>query len=209
MMLTDQQIDFIEAEIKARGISVPDLAESLLDHFCCAIEFEMKQGLSFENAWRKTYLQVSPDGLEEINREVQHIIYQKHHNMKKFVFILGFASAFIFTVGYWFKVAHWPTANFNMVLGSTLFALAFLPMYFLLKYSTDKSLGRAKKKASYILSFALALVICIGIPYKLLELPGENIFFLANCIIFSLIFLPRVFLNWYKDSYGLPVQANS
>ena len=198
-MLSDQQIDFVEAEIGKRGITVPDLADSLLDHFCCAIEFEMEQGVDFEAAWRKAYLQVCPDGLEEINREVQHIItHQKHHIMKKFVFILGFVSALIFTVGYWFKINHWPTANVNMVIGSTLFSLGFLPMYFLMKYRIDQGLGKLKAKSSYILDFALALIICVAIPYKIMGLPGAGILFAVNCFVFTLVFLPRVFLTWYK-----------
>lgn len=198
MRLTDQQIDFVEAEIRDRGISVSDLAESLVDHLCCVIEFEMEQGLNFEEAWQEAYLRVCPDDLEEINCEVLQIIsHQKHHIMKKFVFILGFVSALIFTVGYFFKILHWPTANFNMMVGSTIFSLGFLPMYFLLKYRVDQSLGAVKAKSTYALNFALALIICIGVPYKLLGLPGANIVFFGNCFIFCLIFLPKVFLNWY------------
>lgn len=201
MMLTEQQLDFLEAQIKERGITDPDLADSLLDHFCCVIEFEMEQGINFEDAWRKAYLQVCPDGLEEINREVLHInAHQKHHIMKKFVFILGFVSALIFTVGYFFKILSWPTANFNMVLGSSLFSLGFLPMYFLLKYRIDQSIGAEKAKSSYVLNFALALIICIGVPYKMLDLPGSNVLFLVNCFIFCLVFLPKVFLNWYHKA---------
>lgn len=204
MMLSEIQIDFVEAEIKNRGITNLDLADSLLDHFCCAIEYEMEQGLNFKDAWRKAYLQVCPDGLEEINREVQQIItHQKHHTMKKFVFILGFVSALIFTVGYFFKILHWPTANLNMTIGSTLFSLGFLPMYFLMKYRVDQSLGAVKAKSSYVLNFALVLIICIGVPYKMLELPGSNIIFLVNCLIFSLVFLPKVFLNWYQSAGAL------
>ncbi len=198
-MLTDQHIDFVAAEIEARGVTQPDLAESLLDHFCCAIEFEMEHGLSFDDAWRKAYLQVCPDGLKEINREVQHIItHQKHHTMKKFVFILGFLSAFVFAVGYFFKILHWPTANINMTIGSALFSLGFVPMYFLLKYRIDQSQGTAKPKFNYLLDFGLALIICLGVFFKVLDLPGANIIFFANCFLFTLVFLPKAFLGWYK-----------
>ena len=201
MTLSDEQIDYVEGQIKEYGITVPDLAESLLDHFCCAIEFEMDQGLPFEEAWRKSSFQICPDNLEEINREVLAInSHQKHHIMKKFVFILGFVSAFIFTVGYWFKTNHWPGANIQMIIGSTAFSLAFLPMYFLMKYRIDQSLKKLKSKSTYILNFALAMTICIAVPYKVMELPGANILFYLNCIIFSGVFLPRVFLNWYRKT---------
>lgn len=206
MMLTDRQIDFVEAEIRDRGITYPDLAESLLDHLCCAIEFEMEQGINFNDAWRNAYMQVCPDDLQEINREVLQIItHQKHHIMKKSVFILGFVSALIFTTGYFFKIFHWPTANINMLLGSSLFSLGFLPMYFLLKYRIDQSHGVSKAKSGYVLNFALALTICIGVPYKILDLPAANILFFANCLIFSLVFLPKVFLNWYRGAGELKV----
>lgn len=201
MMLNDQQVAFVEKEIRERGITHPDLADSLVDHFCCVIEFEMEQGINFENAWRKAYLQVCPDGLQEINREVQQIItHQKHHTMKKFVFILGFLSALLFTVGYLFKILHWPTADINMIIGSSVFSLGFLPMYFLMKFRIDQGLGSVKPKSSYMLNFALALIICIGVPYKIMGLPGANFIFFANCFIFTLIFLPKVFLSWYKKA---------
>jgi len=198
MMLTDQQIDFVAGEIKNRGISVPDLADSLLDHLCCVIEAEMELGLNFQDAWQKAYLKVCPDDLEEVNREVQQIIiHHKHHTMKKFVFMLGFLSAFLFTVGYFFKILHWPTANLNMIIGSSLFTLGFLPMYFYMLYKMDQDKGVSQSKHRHLLNFALALTICIGIPYKILDLPGSIIIFLGNALIFSLVFLPRVFLNWY------------
>ncbi|HEX2899845.1 MAG TPA: hypothetical protein VHS96_09015, partial [Bacteroidia bacterium] len=131
--LTDQQLDFLEQEIQQRGISHPELGGQLIDHFACSIEAEMREGLGFHEAYHKVYMQVSPNGLEEIDHSMTLVIlHQKYAFMKKFVFLLGFASAFIFGVGYIFKNMHWPTANIQIMLGSVVFTFAFLPLYFLL-----------------------------------------------------------------------------
>ena len=208
MILTNHQIDFLEQELQTRGITVPSLAEDLLDHFCCSIEQEMGNGLAFEEAYRKTYLEVCPDGLREINHETQLIvIHQKHSTMKKLVFILGFIAAFTFVTGYIFKLNSWPTANLNMTIGGLLFSLGFLPMYFVLKYRIDQSLNQAKSKGLYVLNFAMVAFICIGGPYKVLDWPGANVVFFGGLLLFLLVFLPKVFLSWYKKTGELRMES--
>lgn len=197
--LTDQQIDFLEQEITHRGISHPDLGHQLLDHFACGIEREMEEGLGFHEAYHKVYMQVSPNGLEEIDHNLTLvIIHQKYSIMKKFVFGLGFASAFIFGVGFIFKSMHWPTANIQIMVGSTLFTLAFLPLYFWLKYRSDKELGRTKPVVNYLLNLLLVMVLALALPYKQFHWTGSEEFFFIAQLLLAFVFFPKVFLGWYK-----------
>ncbi len=56
--------------------------------------------------------------------------------MKKSVYVLGFLSSFLLSIGLFFKMMHWPTANILIGFGFLLLAFGFLPAYFLGKYKT-------------------------------------------------------------------------
>jgi hypothetical protein len=197
--LTDQQLDFLEQEIRQRGITHPGLGDQLLDHFACGIEHAMEDGLGFHEAYHKVYMQVSPNGLEEIDLSMTLVIlHQKYYAMKKFVFLLGFISAFIFGIGFIFKSLHWPTANLQIMIGAVLFAVGFLPLYHWLKYSADRETGRTKPVFNYVFNLALVLVLALAIPYKQFNWAGhEWYFFICQCLL-AFVFLPKVFLGWYK-----------
>ena len=47
MTLTDEQIDWIAADIHAHGIRLGDLQENLLDHLCILVEQGLEQGADF------------------------------------------------------------------------------------------------------------------------------------------------------------------
>lgn len=197
--LTDQQLDFLEQEIAHRGIHHPELGHQLLDHFACGIEREMEEGLGFHEAYHKVYMQVSPNGLEEIDHSLTLvIIHQKYSTMKKFVFGLGFASAFLFGVGYIFKGQHWPSANELILVGAVLFSFAFLPLYFWLKYRADRELGKQKTAISYVLNCLLVMALCVAMPYKQFKWVGHEEIFLIGQLLLAFVFFPKVFLGWYR-----------
>lgn len=206
--LTDQQLDFLEQEIELRGISHPHLAQDLLDHFACGIEQEMETGIGFHEAYHKVYMQVSPNGMEEIDQAMHLVIlHQKYSAMKKFVFVLGFVSAFLFGVGYIFKTMHWPTANVQILLGSVMFAFVFLPLYFRLKYSADKEMGRAKPVLNYVTNCVLVIALSIALPYKQFKWPGNHEVFLIGQLLLAFVLFPKVFLGWYRKFTDSPSAA--
>jgi hypothetical protein len=206
--LTDQQLDFLEQEIRDRGIRHPDLGDQLLDHFACGIEREMSAGLGFHEAYHKVYMEVSPNGLEEIDRSMTLVIlHQKYSTMKKFVFALGFGSAFLFGVGYIFKSQHWPSANIQILVGAVLFTFAFLPLYFRLKYKADREVGRAKPVINYVLNLALVMALALAMPYKQFKWAGNEEFFLVAQLLMAFVFFPKVFLGWYRKFSDSPSVA--
>lgn len=208
IMLTDQQLDFLEQEIQQRGIDHEALGTQLLDHFACGIEREMEAGLGFHEAYHKVYMQVSPNGLEEINHSMTLVIlHQKYAFMKKLVFVLGFSTAFLFAVGFIFKNMHWPTANLLITANAVVFTLAFLPMYFRLKYVADRESGRARPALNYVLNCLMVMVMTLALPYKFMEWPAANWVFLVGQCILAFVFFPKVFLGWYKKFNETPTAA--
>lgn len=59
--LSEQNIEFITQVIKKSKIESTEMKEDLIDHFCCAIEEEMGNGLSFEKSYDKAYRNICPD----------------------------------------------------------------------------------------------------------------------------------------------------
>jgi hypothetical protein len=206
--LTDQQLDFLEQEIQRRGIQHAALGDQLLDHFACGIEREMEAGLGFHEAYHKVYMQVSPNGLEEIDFSMTLVIlHQKYALMKKFVFVLGFTAAFVFAVGFIFKNMHWPTANLMILIGAAVFTLAFLPLYFRLKYVADQATGRARPVLNYLLNCGMVMVLTFAMPYHVMHWPASNwIYLVAQCIL-AFVFFPKVFMGWYKKFTDTPSAA--
>jgi hypothetical protein len=63
LSLTEEQVAFIENDIKVRGITSPDLSIDLLDHICCLIEHELDEYRNFEAVYQKTLLLFGDQGL--------------------------------------------------------------------------------------------------------------------------------------------------
>ena len=206
--LSDQQLDFLEQEIQQRGIQHPALGDQLLDHFACGIEREMDAGVGFHEAYHKVYMQISPNGLEEIDQSMTLVIlHQKYSLMKKSVFILGFVAAFIFGVGLIFKNMHWPHADLLTLYGSLGFTFGFLPLYHLLKFKADREMGREKPIFNYAFNLVLVMVLAMGLPFKQFNWAGSSEYFVICQCLLAFVFLPKVFLGWYKKFNETPVVA--
>lgn len=199
IQLSDSQVDFLAEEIQKRGIAQPGLADGLLDHFCCSVEAKMAEGQGFHEAYHQAYMEICPDGLREIEWATRIVTLQHQYStMKKIVFAIGFLGAFFFANGSFFKSMHWPTANMQILIGGSLFALAFLPLYFLLKYKADAQLDRAKHPATYVLNLVLVMLLAAIIPYKILHWPYAEYMMVAGQLLLAFVFLPKVFLSWYR-----------
>ena len=199
MKLSEQQIDFLALELEKRGATQPEFAGEMLDHFCCAIEAEMESEDQFQNSFRKAWMEICPDGLEKLNREVVYVsLSNRFKLMKKLVFIIGFISGFLFVVGYTFKTQHWPTANVQIMLGTLLFVAGFLPSYLYMKFKHDRAAGKTRAAGYYFLDYGLAALMAVFTPYKIMHWPGSNYLFLIGLLVLAFVFLPKVFFNWFR-----------
>jgi hypothetical protein len=108
-MLSESQEEFIKREIDSSSVELATLKDDLFDHFCCSIEIEMKGGKSFEDAYKTVYQAVCPNGLEEIERETFFLLnLKKILFMKKFMYSLGLLTTISTSIGWLFKILHWP-----------------------------------------------------------------------------------------------------
>ena len=201
-MLSQKEVDELAAHINQSNISNQDLKDDLLDHFCCFIENEMKKGVSFEDARRLAWQQICPNGLDEIQQETIYLLNaNKIMMMKKLMYIIGLLSAISLSMGFLFKLLHWPGGGYMATFGFLGFVLLFMPMLAIDRYklTLNKALS---EKLKIILGFTSAAITGLAVLFKTLHLQGADILLVLGIILFSLGFLPFLFFRMYKKSVG-------
>ena len=120
--LTEQNIDFITQVINGSNIESVEMKEDLIDHFCCAIEEEMKKSLNFEKSYDMAYQNICPDGFDEIRRETVFLLTSKKLKaMKRLLFLSGYLSAIGIVSTVVMKFGHIPLAGSVLMLTAVNF----------------------------------------------------------------------------------------
>ncbi|MEO1627214.1 MAG: M23 family metallopeptidase, partial [Bacteroidota bacterium] len=95
--LTDFHIHYIKARLEEEGLEYGPLKEELLDHLCCAIEDQMKDGAHFHIACEKAFAAFGKDGIQKIQLQTIRSLNQKSQLMKiiaaAVLFLLGAYSS--------------------------------------------------------------------------------------------------------------------
>jgi hypothetical protein len=119
-ILTEQNIEFVIKKINGSKIESSELREDLIDHFCCAIEEEMKKGLSFEKSYDKAYQNICPDGLDEIRRETLFLLtHKKNKALKRLLYLSGYLTTIAITTTIYiiiFQSHHIPGSSIYLVV---------------------------------------------------------------------------------------------
>jgi hypothetical protein len=199
LSLTEEQIAFIENDIKVRGITSPDLSIDLLDHICCLIENELDEYRNFDTVYQKTLLLFGDKGLKEIQDETNRLLTFKHYYfMNSTMKISGYVSSLMILLGSIFKIQHWPGANVLILIGVFFLAVLFLPLLFILKFKSTEENNRSIVLS--IIAFVSAALICIGILFRILHWPGARMMTMIGCTLLLLGYLPIYVLSIYKNT---------
>lgn len=199
-MLTNENIDFIRNEIQKSSISIPELKDDLLDHFCCFVENELKKGKTFENAYSKATIEICPNGFGEIQEETIYMLnYNRIIIMKKIMYGIGFLTSVSISVGGLFKLMDWPGGGNLFTYGFLGFVLIFIPMLAIDRYKlhVHKALS---EKLRLILGFCSALIIGLAVLFKMMHLQGASILLVLGACLFAFGFLPFLFFKMYRKS---------
>jgi hypothetical protein len=195
--LTNEQIDFINNDIRARGVEMDSLRENLLDHVCCIIENKLEENGDFDSFYQSTIRAFYKEHLWEIEEEtISLLIFKNYYLMKKFMIINGIFSAFAIMAGICFKLMHWPGAALIMPLGLFSASLVFLPLLFTLKAREQQN----RRDKFLIATGALAAIaISLSFLFKILRLPGAMYMFYGSLTIMLIIFLPVYFFGGIRN----------
>lgn len=199
VQLSDEQVDEICQRITSDGVTTTALQSGLLDHYCCYIEDEMNNGTDFEQAYKKAFMAITPNGMHEIEEELFFLMnFKKQTNMKRIIYGTGFVATFLVSMGLLFKTLHWPGATVMMFSGFgaliiTMAALLIHSLQYMDKYSTSY-------KVRIYSGFLAGLLVSSGSMFKTLYFPTANIQIMLGMLILNLVFLPLFFYQLYKQS---------
>lgn len=139
MTLTDEQIEYIDTNLKFYGVASGELRGDLLDHMCTFIEegnftdFDT----AYAEALKKFGGYTAMSGLQ--HETYLQVSFLKMIKRKKIFYISSFVTVAIIITGCLFKLFHWPGAMVLIFLGilSVIFIVA--PLYFYQRFESSKS----------------------------------------------------------------------
>jgi hypothetical protein len=200
-MLNDEKTEYIRREIEKSTISIQDLKDDLLDHFCCFIENEMSNGESFEDAFTKAKKHICPNGFDEIQKETIYLLNtNKIIAMKKLMYSIGLIAAIGTSTGVLFKILHLPGGDQLFTYGFLGIVLLFIPMLAIDRYKLSLS-KVLSERLKIILGFTSAMIIGVAILLKLMHLKQfGDLLLIAGAVIFILGYLPFLFFRMYNKS---------
>ncbi|MBL1281387.1 MAG: hypothetical protein COA33_014000 [Fluviicola sp.] len=189
--ITDDEIDFILADIERKGIVTEDVRYNILDHVCCIIENELPQNGNFKEFYRNTIARFYKKELLEIERETENLLTFKYYfAMKRTLKIIGLLSVIFILLGAVFKAMHWPGAGVIIVSGFFFFCFIFIPLNIILTFRDDK---KATNRLVITLGMILTTTGIFGLLFKVMHWPLANILFQGSLAVFGLVFIPLYF----------------
>lgn len=196
--LSEQQIDRILNDIRARGVKTESLQLNLLDHICCIIERDLEPDGDFEDFYQRTIKTFYKSELREIEEEAELLLtYKNYYAMKKAMMISGAMSAIFLSAGIFFKFQQWTGASAGILIGITLFSLVFLPLLFLLKVRENTVV---RDRVIYALGTLSAILFSLAILFKIMYWPGANVMGVSVIVLMSCVFLPIYFFSGIRHA---------
>lgn len=194
--VSEEEVEFILADIEARGVVLEDLRDNLLDHMCCIIEEEMNETEDFKVFYESVLPRFFKENLLEIQVETDNLIkFKNFYSMKKIMKISGIATVFFTTAGAILKTMHLPGAGMAIVLGGFTFSLVFLPLLIALKFRDEES---KVDKAVFSFGFIIAIILSAGLVFKLMHWPFANVMMLSSTVVFTFLYVPLYFFTRVK-----------
>lgn len=134
MILSEQQIKFIEKNLVLYGVKSKDLRDDLLDHICTYIE--ANESSDFDSLYQ--------EALQKFGGYASFQNLQRETNMQKFAkeiitinklkFLAGFMVILLLIMSLVFQMMQWPYANIWLLGAILVSILVILPIHFYTKY---------------------------------------------------------------------------
>jgi hypothetical protein len=197
MTLSEWQIGQVESRIDESNIGIEELRHDLLDHLCCCIEADMTAGLSFELALRRAWIQVCPNGAQEIETETLFLLNKTIYLMKKITYLSGLFASVFMIIGSLMRFLHWTNSNSVFAIGILSFAFIFLPLFLSSRFRDS---ANAVEKAGNIAGIAGAIITGAGVSFKMLHYPGADLLIITGICLLTFVLLPFLFYSAYKKA---------
>lgn len=120
--------------------------------------------------------------------------------VKKISAVLGAFVGFILVTGTLFKIQHYPGASVMMILGLTLFAAFFIPLYFVGRVIEEKL---TIAKIAHIVAIFTLSTLTIGLLFKIQHYPGASLMLILGSLGFTFISSPLYVIAGFKSKTSL------
>jgi hypothetical protein len=197
--IIDDKVEWIEKDLKKRGLNYDRLIEDVLDHVCCLVEEEMISGKDFKASYSGVMGTIGENRLPEIEHQTLLMLNKKFQQMKKFTYFTGLASAILILFGSLSKMMHWPGAGIELTLGLLAIILVFLPLYFIVTHRERPE----KKNIIYpVVGYLTVASLLAGAIFKIQHWPGANSVVTASLVILFIGFLPLYLVHAFRKAEG-------
>ncbi|MCG2612943.1 hypothetical protein LZZ85_01585 [Terrimonas sp. NA20] len=197
MTLSEWQISQVENRIDESNIGIEELRNDLIDHLCCCIEADMNAGLSFDEALRRAWIQVCPNGAKEIETETLFLLHKTIYLMKKITYLSGLFASVFMIIGSLMRFLHWSNSNSVFAIGILSFVFVFLPLFLSIRFRHSAS---PAEKAGNLAGIAGAVITGAGVSFKMLHYPGADLLITTGICLLTFVLLPFLFYSAYKKA---------
>ena len=194
--LGDIEVDFIDSDLKSRGIVLEDLRNNLLDHICCIIENEITVEDNFHEYYEAILPRFFDNQLSEIQTDTDNLLkFKNFYIMKKILKYSGAATVVLTLLGAIFKSAHWPGAALLIILGGFSFSVIYIPLLIILKLKDEES---KIDKLVHTFGLILAIFLSAGVLFKIMRWPFANNLMFYSTLLFTFVFVPIYFITRFR-----------
>ena len=166
MNLTDDQRNDIRNFLLSRGLAFKPLLDEMSDHVACDLEGLMKEGFSYEDAWKQTIALLPEDHFNQIQKETMETISNRFTLSRVFTYI-GMGAIIVATV---FKIMHLSGADQLLIMSFGALALSLLT-----SSVSGIYINRDKDGAMRVIAVVAGVILVeIAYTFKLLHLPGAD-----------------------------------
>jgi|WetSurSiteA1Bulk_404760.scaffolds.fasta_scaffold11534_2 hypothetical protein len=194
--LSLQNINQISKDIRRQEITFSHLADELIDHICCDVEHEMKNGLNFHEAYLMVKEKMGSRRLKEIQEETLYSVDTKYRHMKNTMKISAIAGTVMLGFAALFKIMHWPGAGILLTLGAFTLAFVFMPSALTVLWKETHS---GKRLFLYISAFITAMMFIIGVVSKVQHWPMAALILMIAALSGICTFIPALLAAKLKE----------
>jgi hypothetical protein len=109
---------------------------------------------------------------------------------------VGFLGTFFISIGFLFKIQHWPLAGIALNSGIIVTCLLFLPMVL---RNQLKDQNNPVPKLVYVIAFAGFIGDLAGFLFKIMHWPGAGTILITGSILLVIVAFPLYVYHAYKD----------
>lgn len=194
--LTEKQFELVNDQISS-SIGNRQLCLELIDHTCCHIEEMLENGIAFDEALKRSISLLAPDGLHDIEVELDHVLKpQIPKIMKTSLYFFGFIASFCILLGILFRMQQWPGADYLLLIGDS--SLVFCMLTLLISVARFPGAFDGVSRVRTIAGAIGGFLLGVGGAFKLLHWPTAGVQLVLGITIIAFVFLPMFFWQLYK-----------